>query len=151
MSDRRTETAVFIASGVYAGACPVAPGTAGTAVAVPLWWLLSSLPWWAALVAVAMVTVAGTWAAGEMEVLLKTHDSGVIVIDEIAGFLLATIGVPFGWRTMMVAFLLFRLFDMVKPFPIGRIDRQVAGGFGVMADDLAAGLVTLALMHGVVL
>jgi phosphatidylglycerophosphatase A len=148
MTDRRTETAVCIASGFYVGACPLAPGTAGTAVAIPLWWLLSSLPWWAVLVAVVMVIGVGIWAAGEMEVLLKTHDSGVIVIDEIAGFLLATVGVPCGWGTLLTAFLLFRLFDIVKPFPIGWLDRHVSGGLGVLVDDLAAGLATLVLLHG---
>ena len=128
----------FIALGFGSGLAPRAPGTFGTLVALPLFWLLqlTSLP--TQLVTVAAAILIGIWACGITGQHLGVHDSGHIVWDEIAAFLLVLIFTPARAMWMVYAFGLFRLFDIWKPFPIGLLDRRVKGGLGVMLDDLLA-------------
>jgi len=128
----------FIALGFGSGLAPRAPGTFGTLVALPLFWLLqlTSLP--TQLVTVAAAILIGIWACGITGQHLGVHDSGHIVWDEIAAFLLVLIFTPALAMWMVYAFGLFRLFDIWKPFPIGLLDRRVKGGLGVMLDDLLA-------------
>jgi phosphatidylglycerophosphatase A len=127
-----------------AGYAPVAPGTLGTLAAVPLFFVLdgvrrtSPATGWLALVALIAVAV---WAAGAAERVLDETDSGRIVIDEVAGYLVATAFMEFSWWTAALAFCLFRLFDIVKPFPISWVERRLSGGVGVVADDVVAGAV----------
>ncbi|MDH4161185.1 MAG: phosphatidylglycerophosphatase A [Nitrospirota bacterium] len=132
---------LFIAQGAYSGRVPFAPGTAGTAAAVLLYLLLKALNPGAYLGVCVLVTVLGTWMAGEAELLLRKKDSPSIVIDEIAGFLVAMFLVPASWEYIVAAFLLFRFFDIVKPWPINGL-QKVSGGAGVMLDDLGAGIFT---------
>ncbi len=130
-----------LAVGLGAGYVPGAPGTAGSALALPLAWVL-----WRGgglgllLVAAAAVVAAGVWAAQVAERHYGVHDSPHIVVDEIAGQLIAAAPVPCTWPNLVVAFGFFRLFDSVKPWPAGWIDRQVGGGLGVVLDDVVAGL-----------
>ncbi|MGO9444557.1 MAG: phosphatidylglycerophosphatase A [Thiobacillaceae bacterium] len=128
----------FIALGLGSGLARKAPGTVGTLVALPLFWLLqlASPPLQFACVIVAILV--GIWACSVTGRDLGVHDSGHIVWDEIAGFLLVLIFTPprIGWQ--LYAFILFRLFDIWKPAPIGWMDAHVKGGFGVMLDDLLA-------------
>jgi phosphatidylglycerophosphatase A len=139
----------LIATSFGAGFSPVAPGTMGTLTAVPLAWALSLLPPWAFIVATVAVTVIGTWAASRFIAASGTHDDQRIVVDEVAGYLVTLLLVPKTWVHLGLAFFLFRLFDIWKPPPVRQVDEHVMGGFGVMADDLAAGvygaLVLLAL------
>lgn len=138
----------LIAFGLGSGLSPVAPGTLGTLVGVPLFLLLSllSLPAYAAVV--AMLFVFGCWVCGESARLLGVHDHGGIVLDEIVGYLVAAAPLlcfapqpPLVVAAvMLVAFLLFRLVDILKPWPIRALDRSLRGGFGIMFDDLAAGV-----------
>lgn len=126
------------------GYAPVASGTVGTAAAVPLYLLLVFLAgeeWMTAAVAVAAAAAAvgGALAAGRVERLLEVHDPSEVVIDEVAGFLVAMIMVPPGVITIVCGFLLFRLFDILKPWPAGPMER-IGGGWGIMADDLVCGL-----------
>lgn len=141
----------LIATSFGAGFSPVAPGTMGTLTAIPLAWALTLLPWWAFLVATALVSVIGTWAASRFIAATGTHDDQRIVVDEVAGYLVTLLLVPKTWVNLGLAFFLFRLFDIWKPPPVRQVDEHVMGGFGVMADDLAAGiygmLVLLALDH----
>ncbi len=132
--------ATLVATALGAGFSPVAPGTAGTAVAVPLAWALARLPGWVFFAAIAAVTVIGTWAASAFCRATGTHDDQRIVIDEVAGYLLTLAPVGKSWAHLALAFVLFRLFDIWKPPPVRWIDDHVAGGFGVIADDLAAGV-----------
>jgi phosphatidylglycerophosphatase A len=144
----------LFASGLGAGYFPIASGTVGTAVAVPLFVFLSQ--WGAAgvLAGLAVVTTLGIPAASHVERTTGATDPGRIVIDEIAGFLLAMAGSPVTVRYVIAGFVLFRLFDVVKPPPIRQAERSLKGGLGVMADDLLAGVYTwiaLRLLEGYLL
>ena len=138
--------ALIVATAGGVGFAPVAPGTiasAGTAAA--LWLAAPTLPWLLAVCAAA--SVVGTWAAGRAERMLGTKDPGQIVIDEVAGMALTVVVAGTGAASLLVGFLLFRLFDVVKPFPAGASQR-LRGGLGVMADDLIAGLYGLLVLAG---
>ena len=133
--------ALFIAQGGFSGRMPVAPGTAGTVVGVLLYLLVKDLPslWYSAVFVI--VTLIGTWVAGAADRILGTKDSPTIVIDEIAGLLLAMLLVPFAWGYVAAGFLLFRFFDILKPWPLNRL-QDIPGGPGVMLDDIGAGIYT---------
>ena len=130
----------WVAFGFGSGLMPVAPGTFGTVVAMPLYWLLSDLAlWWYLLVAASMFVV-GIYLCGRTAKELGVEDHPGIVWDEIVGYLVTMIAAPSGWPWMMVGFVLFRLFDILKPWPIGFIDRRIKGGLGIMLDDILAGV-----------
>jgi phosphatidylglycerophosphatase A len=137
---RSLALAVATVGGV--GYAPVAPGTVASLVALPLLPALAALSARAPLAygaaVVALVGVA-VWAAGQAEAHLG-HDHTGIVIDEVAGLVLAGVFIPTGWLAAGVAFFFFRLFDVLKPFPAGVIDARVRGGLGVVGDDLVAGI-----------
>jgi phosphatidylglycerophosphatase A len=135
----------FLALGFGAGLSPKAPGTVGTLVAFPLFWLLTGSPlYWAWVV---LFLAVGVWACEVAGRALGEHDHGGLVWDEVAAFLMV---LPFASPTLLgyaLAFALFRLFDIWKPFPIAWLDARVPGGFGVMLDDvLAAGYSILLLL-----
>jgi phosphatidylglycerophosphatase A len=129
-----------------AGYSPVAPGTVGSLVTAVAIWLL---PFTTVRLAVTLlvVTLIGIWAGSRVERALGRKDPSVIVIDEVAGMLLSVIGLPRSIPVLFTAFLLFRLFDIWKPFP-ARESQALTGGMGVMVDDLIAGLYTLILVMG---
>ncbi|MEJ2322344.1 MAG: phosphatidylglycerophosphatase A, partial [Gammaproteobacteria bacterium] len=134
----------LLAFGFGSGLAPVAPGTAGTLVGIPLFMLLSQLPLAAYLLLTLALFVIGVRVCGLCSRDLGVHDHGGIVWDEIVGYLVTMIAVPFAWQWILSGFLLFRLFDILKPWPIRWLDRRVKGGFGIMVDDLLAGLFALA-------
>jgi phosphatidylglycerophosphatase A len=129
-----------IALGFGAGALPRAPGTWGTLAAVPIYLLLSRLALSQYLLLLMALFIAGVWICGAAGRILGAHDHGAIVWDEMVGFWVTMAAAPPGWVWLVVGFALFRLFDIWKPWPIAWLDRRVTGGFGVMADDLLAGL-----------
>jgi phosphatidylglycerophosphatase A len=135
-----------IASVGGAGYSPVAPGTVGSFVTLVALWLI---PWSrpALVAALGVVTVLGLWAGSRVERWLGVKDPGVIVIDEVAGMLLSVLLLPRTIPVLVCAFLLFRLFDIWKPFP-ARESQTLSGGLGVMLDDLIAGLYALVLVMG---
>ena len=139
----------LLSLGFGAGLSPVAPGTVGTLLAIPAYWLIAGWPAWLYLAAVAALFVVGAAAAGYSSAALGVHDHRAIVVDEVAGMLIALFHLPGAgaWPWMVLAFLLFRVFDVLKPWPIDRADRDVAGGFGIMLDDALAGLWTLAVVQ----
>ena len=141
MTEKRfnDQVVLFLAQGAYAGRFPVAPGTAGTVVAVPLYLLLSVLPsvWY--ILACILTTGIAIWVSGEAENLLGKTDHPSIVIDEIAGFLVAMAFVPSAWMFLAAGFLLFRAFDIAKPFPLKRL-QDLHGGTGIVLDDIGAGV-----------
>ena len=146
--------AVLVATAGGAGLVPGAPGTYGTAVTVPLAWALgrAGLPWY--LLATAVVTVVGSVAAGVFCRAVGKHDDQRIVVDEVAGYLVTLAPVAATWPNLIAGFVIFRIFDIWKPFPVRSLDRHVKGGFGVVADDLAAGVYGAAALwlldrHGV--
>lgn len=141
---------LFLAQGAYSGRTPFAPGTAGTLAAVLLYILLSVLtPVWYLLACILTIGIA-IWASQEAEKLLGKTDDGSIVIDEIAGFLVAMALVPPTWVLIAAGFLLFRAFDIIKPFPLRRL-QDLHGGPGIVLDDIGAGIYTNLVLHGVLL
>ena len=138
---------VCLALGLGSGLSPKAPGTAGTLVAIPLVLALQQASLMIYGLATLLVTVIGIWICNYTSRKLGVHDHPGIVIDEVAGFLITMIAVPQGWQWLLAGFMLFRFFDALKPWPISWLDKHVAGGFGIMIDDVAAGLVSLALLQ----
>jgi phosphatidylglycerophosphatase A len=139
----------LLAFGFGAGLAPKAPGTFGTLVAIPLYLALYALHLSViAYIAIVLVmAIAGIWICGQTANELGIHDFGGIVWDEIVGMLCALIALPQHWIVIVLAFGLFRLFDIVKPWPICWLDKIVPGGTGIMLDDVLAGLTTCAILH----
>ncbi|MFO7986223.1 MAG: phosphatidylglycerophosphatase A [Desulfatiglandaceae bacterium] len=131
--------ALILSTWFGTGLAPVAPGTAGTLAAVPLVILAGYLSGWYALLILLVVTVAGIWASHQSRKLLGEEDPGPVVIDEVAGYGLTLFLLPVNWVTLSVGFLLFRFFDILKPWPVNRAER-LKGGMGIVMDDLVAGL-----------
>lgn len=140
----------YIATWMGLGLMPKAPGTFGTLGAIPLAVLMVyALGQSAAyLIFVFAFFLFGTYICYLIEKHSLRHDSSEIVIDEVAGYLLAVTWLPHTWQTYAYAFVLFRVFDVIKPPPIRQIDRKIGGGFGVMADDMAAGIAANLILQG---
>jgi phosphatidylglycerophosphatase A len=137
----------LVATAFGAGYMPRAPGTCGTAVAVPLAWALSSLSIWQFGLVALGVTLLGVACAQRADRAWGTEDNQRIVIDEVAGFLVTVLPVDRGaWTTLAVGFVVFRAFDIGKPPPIRWLDEHLPGGWGVVLDDIAAGLMGAAVM-----
>ncbi len=130
----------LIAFGFGSGLLPKAPGTFGTLVGVVFYLLLQGLPLPLYLGLTLVGFLAGVWICGRTSRDLGVHDHSGIVWDEIIGYLVTMSLAPAGWQWVLVGFLLFRIFDILKPWPIRWLDQRVPGGFGIMFDDLLAGL-----------
>lgn len=130
----------FLAFGLGSGLAPVAPGTFGTLAAMPLWWLCAQLPLVGYVLVTALVVAVGPYLCGKTSRDMQVHDHPGIVWDEFAGLLITMVAVPVSWGAALAGFILFRLFDVIKPWPISWLDRRVQGGLGIMADDLLAGV-----------
>jgi phosphatidylglycerophosphatase A len=141
-----TRVALVIATALGAGYSPIASGTAGSAVALLILWLVP-FSRVGLVVFFVVVTVTGTWAAHVAEAAVGSKDPGVIVIDEVAGMTLSVLALPLPLTVpvLVVGFVMFRIFDVVKPFPAGR-SQALRGGVGVMIDDIIAGLYALILL-----
>jgi phosphatidylglycerophosphatase A len=129
----------FVATASFSGLSPVAPGTAGSAVGLLLFWPLSRLvaPWqWAAC---ALVFAIGTLAATRVARMVGREDPEIVVVDEVAGQWVSLAGLPFTPATALAGFLLFRAMDVIKPWPARDLER-LPGGLGIMCDDIAAGI-----------
>ncbi len=137
----------WIAFGFGAGLAPWAPGTVGTLVAIPLYLALVLLPPLIYLLALALLILVGLWACGKTAAEVGGGDPSAIVWDEILGFLLTMALVPPLWYWLLLGFLLFRFFDIVKPWPIAAVDLRVKGGLGIVLDDLVAGALAWVLMQ----
>lgn len=124
-----------------AGLAPKAPGTVGTLAALPLVWALSQAGQLVYMAATLLLLPLGVIAAEVYEREKGGHDHKEIVIDEVVGILIAMTWVPITWQSLLIGFLIFRVLDIAKPFPIGYIDKKIQGGLGVMADDVAAGII----------
>ncbi len=140
----------FLAFGLGSGAAPVAPGTFGTLAAIPLYILASGLPLLTFLILVAVMTVIGVWLCHRTAHDLQIHDHPGIVWDEFVGYFITMIAAPPGWLWIVIGFILFRFFDIVKPWPIHWLDRRVQGGLGIMVDDMLAGVYAFLCLQGLV-
>ena len=128
----------LLALGFGTGLSPIAPGTVGTVLALPIAYALTQMPLTAAIAAAAIFALGGIWICGESARRLGCHDHPGIVWDEIAAFAALALALPPGPVWLGLGFLLFRLFDIVKPWPIRELDHRLRGGLGIMLDDLAA-------------
>jgi len=132
--------AIVLATWGGVGYSPIAPGTAGTIAAIPFYFLLRLLPLYGYLACVLGIGLVACWAAGEAERIFQEQDSKRIVIDEAVGFFITMTALPPSWPYLIGGFCLFRCFDILKPPPIRLIERKVKGGYGVVLDDVLAGI-----------
>jgi phosphatidylglycerophosphatase A len=137
----------FLAFGFGAGLSPVAPGTAGTLIAVPLVLFVMQFGLIVHSVFACMAILAGFYICGESARKLQVHDHGGIVWDEICGYTVTMLAAPPRWYWLMAGFALFRFFDIVKPSPIREADHSLSGGLGIMLDDVIAGIFAAALLY----
>ncbi|WP_062267721.1 phosphatidylglycerophosphatase A [Endozoicomonas arenosclerae] len=133
----------FFAFGLGSGLSPVAPGTFGTVAAIPFYLLFQYLPLWNYLLVLLVSIVLGIWLCGKASKDLGVHDHPGIVWDEFVGYWITMLMAPSGWEWILVGFILFRIFDIWKPWPIGWLDKKVHGGLGIMIDDIIAGIFAL--------
>jgi len=142
---------MFLATGFGSGYGPIAPGTWGSLPGLALAWGLDrGAGRWAVLAGAAFFALAGVWAAGRAETLLGAKDPGCVVVDEIAGQMVALLFLPTTVAVILVAFFVFRVLDVLKPWPARRLE-DLSGGSGIMADDLMVGLYANLLLHGLAL
>lgn len=139
---------MLLATGFGSGFGPIAPGTWGSLPGLAFGWGLERLAGrWAVVAGAAFFALAGVWAAGRAEALLGEKDPGCVVVDEIAGQLVALLFLPTTAGVLVAAFLIFRILDVLKPWPARRLE-ALRGGSGIMADDLMVGLYANLILHG---
>jgi len=131
---------LFLSSNAGLGYAPVAPGTFGTLAGIPCFFLLAPLPWHLWLLSWTALLFLSFWVAGEAGRHYGVVDDGRIVIDELLGYLATVALLPFSWTAAIAGFFLFRLFDITKPPPARWFDRELKNGFGVVLDDVVAGI-----------
>jgi phosphatidylglycerophosphatase A len=137
----------FLALGFGSGLVPKGPGTAGTVMAIPVYLLMEPLPVNIYLALVSALFIVGIPVCAHTARRMGVHDHPGIVWDEIVGYLVTMTFAPSGWLWVAAGFALFRLFDIAKPWPIRLLDRNVGGGFGIMVDDLLAGIFAAAVLQ----
>jgi phosphatidylglycerophosphatase A len=137
----------FLGFGFGSGLFPFMPGTMGSLAAIPLVIAMSYLAIVPYLIVTLIAAVVGITICQKVSDDLGAHDHGAIVWDEIAGMMIVFIAVPITWHSLIMGFLLFRFFDILKPWPISFLDKNVHGGWGIMIDDLVAGLFSLVCLH----
>ena len=153
-----TEQAKFpmiVATFFGAGLSPVAPGTVGSLAALPLAYFLLSVPVGQAMLVIGALFLMGVWASNAIEAALEQHDASLIVIDEVVGQCLVVTLLDVFLRgavdtnlLLLLSFIGFRLFDIIKPWPVGWVDRKIGDGVGVMLDDVVAALLTVPFLAG---
>ena len=141
---------LILATGFGVGYSPVAPGTLGTLVAIPIYYFLSEIP--SPLYEITLIgfIFLSVWISEKAEIFFVKKDDQRIVIDEIVGFLITMLWIPKTTRFIIIGFILFRFFDILKPIPIRRLEKGLKGGYGVVLDDVAAGVyanIVLQVIH----
>lgn len=137
----------FIAFGFGSGAVPFAPGTFGTLAAIPFYLALRLLPLTAYVIFLVLFIAFTSWLCDVLSRKTNTHDHPGMCIDEFAGFFVTMTAAPAGWLWILAGFALFRFFDIVKPWPISYADKHIHGGFGMVLDDVLAGVYAFALLQ----
>lgn len=143
------DPAWFIAFGFGSGLMPIAPGTWGTLAAIPIYCLMMSFSPIAYLSLTALFFILGVWVSDKVSMELGEHDFSGIVWDEVVGYLLTMACAPAGWQWMLAGFILFRIFDIAKPWPISLADKHVKGGLGIMLDDVLAAIPAWLILQGI--
>ncbi len=137
----------LLALGFGTGCSPIMPGTIGTLVGVLIYYFTRNLPLWIYLVMIILMFLLGIWLCGKTARDAKVHDHSAIVWDEIVGYLMTMTAAPAGWYWMAAGFVLFRLFDIVKPWPVSWADKTLKGGLGIMMDDAIAAIFSLLFLQ----
>lgn len=137
----------FIAFGFGSGLMPTAPGTWGTLAAIPVYFLLVNCHWAVYLFVTLLAFILGVWVCDKVSKDLGVHDYKGIVWDEVVGYLITMFLAPKGLSWIICGFILFRIFDIWKPQPIGYVDQKVHGGLGIMLDDVLAAIPALIIMQ----
>lgn len=140
----------LFAFGFGSGLAAKAPGTFGTLAAVPIFWLIQDLHWSFYLSWLCVTFALGVYWCDRASKKMGVHDHGGIVWDEFVGYWITMFMAPKGWIWMLIGFVAFRFFDIVKPWPINWLDKKVKGGFGIMIDDVIAGIYALIVLQLVV-
>lgn len=143
----KQQAVLFGATGFYSGKVPFAPGTFGTLVGLFPCYILSNFGTATAIAFAIIFTIFAIYLAAAAEKIYQRKDPGCIVIDEIAGMIVTLLGIAFTFKTVLAGFILFRLFDILKPWPIRLLDKRLAGGIGIVADDIAAGVLANVLLR----
>jgi len=138
---------LFLAFGFGSGLSKYMPGTLGTLIAVPLYLAMLHVNNWIYLLLTLLSMVLGVFICDHATKKLQVPDFGGIVWDEIAGFLITMCWLPYSWQSLLAGFVAFRFFDILKPWPIRWLDKHVHGGFGIMLDDVVAGIFAAAVLR----
>jgi phosphatidylglycerophosphatase A len=136
----KEKSVMALATGFFTGYIPFAPGTFGSILGLPFCFLLSKTKLPVAILFILVFIFFAIWISSRAEKILKQNDPGCIVIDEIAGIMVTFLGLPFNTISVAAGFVIFRFFDILKPFPIRFMERKLAGGTGIVLDDVAAGI-----------
>ncbi|MBW2412497.1 MAG: phosphatidylglycerophosphatase A [Deltaproteobacteria bacterium] len=136
----RERAVLFLATGFFSGHVPFAPGTFGTLIGLPICFLLSRFQVGLFAICVVLFIFFAIKVASAAEKIIKQKDPAQIVIDEIAGLLVVYVGLPFNLQTAVFGFIIFRVFDILKPFPIRLLEKKIKGGSGIVFDDVVAGI-----------
>ena len=137
----------ILATAGYLGKAPKAPGTVGTLAGIPIVFVLYSLGELSYMLGAFLLCIFAIFVAEAYESKNDVHDASEIVIDEVAGYVIAMTWLPLTWQSLVGSFILFRIFDALKPFPIGWLDRKIKGGLGVVVDDVAAGMIANVILQ----
>ena len=143
----RDDVVMFLATGFYIGNIPFAPGTVGSLIGLLPCFALAGISMAAAMLCILLFIFLAAGIADAAEKILKQNDPGCIVIDEIAGMMVTLFGLPFNPITVVSGFIIFRILDILKPFPIRNLDKRIPRGLGVVADDVAAGIIANILLR----
>ena len=143
----KQKTVMFLATGCYIGNISFAPGTFGSVFGLLVCFFLSKIDFSIAVLLTLIFILSAIWIAGEAEKILGEEDPGCIVIDEIAGIILTLSGLPFNMTSMTVGFLIFRVLDIWKPYPIRLLENKFSGGIGIVLDDVAAGILSNVILR----
>jgi phosphatidylglycerophosphatase A len=143
----KQKTVMFLATGCYIGNISFAPGTFGSVLGLLLCFFLSKINFSIAVLLTLIFILSAIWIAGEAEKILGEEDPGCIVIDEIAGIILTLSGLPFNITSMIVGFLIFRVLDIWKPYPIRLLENKFSGGIGIVLDDVVAGILSNVILR----
>lgn len=137
----------FITFGFGSGTMPYAPGTFGTLACIPFYLLFQGMIWWQYLIVTIIVALIGIYLCGRTCKEIGVHDHPGTVFDEFVGFFVTMLFAPVGWVWIVVGFVLFRFFDICKPWPIKWLDQNIHGGLGVVLDDIVAGVFAMVIMQ----
>ncbi len=136
----RERAVLFLATGFFVGTVPFAPGTFGAIIGLPVCFLISKVSFLFAGVFTLVFVLFAVWVSAAASKILKKEDPAEIVIDEIAGLMVTLVGIPFTAGTAVAGFVIFRAFDILKPFPIRTLEEKVPGGADIVIDDVMAGI-----------